>query len=122
LKEVIEKAPSGNEPEVTAVPTPASRDQDIPSAVRSGRPTNGIVRVRASPGTEGVIDVLDWTSVTDVACPNGVSRQTLTPGFAAVPRAARPHWPTRARSPRWGPRTINTQPAQEGFNPVRPES
>ncbi len=88
-----------------------------------------------------VIDVLDGMSVTDVARRNGVSRQTLHTwlrryaegGMAALAdKSSRPvscpHQMAplieakvvelRRAHPRWGPRTIRTQLAKEGFSPV----
>src|ERR1700689_2850778 len=88
-----------------------------------------------------VIDVLDGMSVTDVARGNGVSRQTLHTwlrryaegGMAALadksskPESC-PHQMAplveakvvelRRAHPRWGPRSIRTQLAKEGFSPV----
>jgi transposase InsO family protein len=88
-----------------------------------------------------VIDVLDGMSVTDVARRNGVSRQTLHTwlrryaegGMAALadksskPESC-PHQMAplveakvvelRRAHPRWGPRTIRTRLANEGFAPV----
>jgi transposase InsO family protein len=88
-----------------------------------------------------VIDVLDGMSVTDVARRNGVSRQTLHTwlrryaegGMAALadksskPESC-PHQMAplieakvvelRRSHPRWGPRSIRTQLAKEGFSPV----
>src|SRR5277367_4817886 len=88
-----------------------------------------------------VIDVLDGMSVTDVARRNGVSRQTLHTwlrryaegGMAALAEKSSkpescPHQMAplieakvvelRRSHPRWGPRTIRTQLAKEGFTPV----
>ena len=88
-----------------------------------------------------VIDVLDGMSVTDVARRNKVSRQTVhtwlrryaSGGMAALadksskPESC-PHQMTpliearivelRRAHPRWGPRSIRTHLAQEGFSPV----
>jgi transposase InsO family protein len=88
-----------------------------------------------------VIDVLDGMSVTDVARRNGVSRQTLHTwlrryaegGMAGLadksskPESC-PHQMAplieakvvelRRSHPRWGPRSIRTQLAKEGFSPV----
>ncbi len=88
-----------------------------------------------------VIDVLDGMNVTDVARRNGVSRQTVHTwlrryaggGMAALADKSskpesRPHqMPARIEArvvelrrahPRWGPRSIRTRLAQEGFTPV----
>jgi transposase InsO family protein len=88
-----------------------------------------------------VIDVLDGMSVTDVARRNGVSRQTLHTwlrryaegGMAALadksskpescPHQMAPVMEARVvelrrAHPRWGPRSIRTQLAKEGFSPV----
>ena len=88
-----------------------------------------------------VIDVLDGMSVTDVARRNKVSRQTVHTwlrryadgGMAALadksskPESC-PHQMSpmiearvvemRRAHPRWGPRSIRTHLAQEGFTPV----
>ena len=88
-----------------------------------------------------VIDVLDGMSVTDVARRNKVSRQTVHTwlrryadgGMAALadksskPESC-PHQMSpviearvvemRREHPRWGPRSIRTHLAQEGFTPV----
>ena len=88
-----------------------------------------------------VIDVLDGMTVTDVARRNGVSRQTVhtwlrryaNGGMAALadksskPESC-PHQMApliearvvelRRAHPRWGPRTIRTHLAKEGFTPV----
>jgi transposase InsO family protein len=88
-----------------------------------------------------VIDVLDGMSVTDVARRNGVSRQSVhtwlrryaNGGMAALadksskPESC-PHQiapvvearvvALRRQHPRWGPRSIRTQLAKEGFAPV----
>jgi transposase InsO family protein len=88
-----------------------------------------------------VIDVLDGMSVTDVARRNGVSRQTLHTwlrhyaegGMAALadksskPETCPHQMPPviearvvelRRSHPRWGPRSIRTHLAKEGFTPV----
>jgi transposase InsO family protein len=88
-----------------------------------------------------VIDVLDGMSVTDVARRNGVSRQSVhtwlrryaNGGMAALadksskPESC-PHQMApviearvvelRRAHPKWGPRSIRTHLAQEGFTPV----
>ncbi len=88
-----------------------------------------------------VMDVLDGTSVTDVARRNGVSRQSVhtwlrryaNGGMAALadkstkPESC-PHQMApvvearvvelRRSHPRWGPRSIRTHLANEGFSPV----
>jgi len=88
-----------------------------------------------------VIDVLDGMNVTDVARRNGVSRQSVhswlrryaSGGMAALadksskPESC-PHQMAplvearvvalRREHPRWGPRTIRTQLAKEGFDPL----
>ena len=88
-----------------------------------------------------VIDVLDGMSVTDVARRNGVSRQSVhawlrryaNGGMAALadksskPESC-PHQMApvtearvialRREHPRWGPRSIRTRLANEGFDPV----
>jgi len=88
-----------------------------------------------------VIDVLDGMSVTDVARRNGVSRQSVhawlrgyaNGGMAALAdKSSKPeHCPhqmapvvearvveLRRSHPRWGPRSIRTHLAQEGFSRV----
>ena len=88
-----------------------------------------------------VIDVLDGMSVTDVARRNGVSRQSVhtwlrryaNGGMAVLadksskPESC-PHQMAplvearvvelRRAHPRWGPRSIRTQLAKEGFDPA----
>jgi transposase InsO family protein len=88
-----------------------------------------------------VIDVLDGMSVTDVARRNKVSRQTVHAWLrryanggmpALADKSSRPEScphqmppliearvvELRRAHPRWGPRTIRTALAQEGFTPV----
>jgi len=88
-----------------------------------------------------VIDVLDGMSVTDVARRNGVSRQTLHTwlrryaegGMAALAdKSSKPESCPHQMAPviearvvelrrahqRWGPRSIRTQLAKDGFTPV----
>jgi len=88
-----------------------------------------------------VIDVLDGMSVTDVARRNGVSRQSVhtwlrryaNGGMAALAdKSSRPEScphqmapviearvvELRRAHPRWGPRSIRTQLAKDGFTPV----
>jgi transposase InsO family protein len=88
-----------------------------------------------------VIDVLDGMSVTEVARRNGVSRQSVhtwlrryaNGGMAALAdKSSRPEScphqmapvieakvvELRRAHPRWGPRSIRTQLAKEGFTPV----
>jgi len=88
-----------------------------------------------------VIDVLDGMSVTDVARRNKVSRQTVHTwlrryadgGMAALAdKSSKPEscphqmapviearvLELRRAHPRWGPRSIRTHLAQEGFSPV----
>ncbi len=88
-----------------------------------------------------VIDVLDGMSVTDVAQRNGVSRQSVhtwlrryaNGGMAALAdKSSRPERcphqmapviearvvELRRAHPRWGPRSIRTELAKDGFTPV----
>src|SRR3984957_539631 len=106
-----------------------------------GRPTVLVELKAVEQRYRAVIDVLDGMSVTEVAQRNGVSRQSVHTwlrryaegGMAALAdKSSKPETcphqmaPTlearvlelRRMHPGWGPRSIHTRLAHEGFSPV----